>query len=221
MMNKSEIVSKYLENLIISEQLKPGDKIPSETKLAEELGVSRVSVRSGIAKLNAMGLLDKKKGGGTYVNAFQTNHYLSKFLPIMSFDTINYVEMLEVRSALDSLSVELCIKNLNEDLIKRFEENLSKMKEEINSTTFYELDKEFHLIISKGSNNSLIHSINTLIWNVLDNHAREQYHLLDNNQRMIEHQLIYNMIVNKDIELAKIYCDRHLKRTITDVKEVL
>lgn len=217
-MKKSEKVSKYLEDLIISGELKADDKLPSETKLAEDLMVSRVSVRAGIAELSAKGLLEKKQGGGTFVKKLQATNYLSNFLPTISFDQLDYREMLEFRSALDGLSVELCIKNLTKTVVDQLELILKQMENKKESILFFELDKQFHLTISQASQNSLIHGINVLIWDVLENHAKDQYHLIDNERRIVEHQLIVESIIQRDLELASIYTNRHLFRTLKDVE---
>ena len=47
----------------------PGSRMPSESELSEELGVSRATVRTALAKLAANGLILRKQGDGTYVNA--------------------------------------------------------------------------------------------------------------------------------------------------------
>lgn len=47
----------------------PGSRIPSESELSDELGVSRATVRTALAKLAANGLIIRKQGDGTYVNA--------------------------------------------------------------------------------------------------------------------------------------------------------
>lgn len=47
----------------------PGSRMPSESELSEELGVSRATVRTALAKLAANGLIIRKHGDGTYVNA--------------------------------------------------------------------------------------------------------------------------------------------------------
>ena len=46
-----------------------GSRMPSESELSEELGVSRATVRTALAKLAASGLIIRKQGDGTYVNA--------------------------------------------------------------------------------------------------------------------------------------------------------
>jgi len=47
----------------------PGSRMPSESELSDELGVSRATVRTALAKLAANGLILRKQGDGTYVNA--------------------------------------------------------------------------------------------------------------------------------------------------------
>ncbi|MGL5057854.1 MAG: FadR/GntR family transcriptional regulator [Fusobacteriaceae bacterium] len=71
-MNKekaSDKVFEYIEEKIVKGIWKEGDKIESENQLAKELNVSRVSVREAISKMVAMGILLKKKGGGSFVKA--------------------------------------------------------------------------------------------------------------------------------------------------------
>lgn len=45
----------------------PGERLPSESELAEEFGVSRASLRTAMAKMEAAGLIERKHGDGTYV----------------------------------------------------------------------------------------------------------------------------------------------------------
>lgn len=61
----TEILSERIRNQTYA----PGSRLPSESDLANELGVSRASLRSALARLAAEGLLLRKHGNGTYVNA--------------------------------------------------------------------------------------------------------------------------------------------------------
>ncbi|MCK4507540.1 MAG: FadR family transcriptional regulator, partial [Desulfuromonadales bacterium] len=63
----SEEIVDQIKQLIAKGDLKPGDRIPSERDLATMLGVSRPSVREAIMVLEAMGFLDSRQGGGTFV----------------------------------------------------------------------------------------------------------------------------------------------------------
>ena len=56
-----------LETLLLEGSFRPGDRLPPERQLAEQLGVSRPSLREAIQKLAARGLVMSRQGGGTFV----------------------------------------------------------------------------------------------------------------------------------------------------------
>ena len=56
-----------LELLIQNEQFRPGDQLPSEEKLAEELGVSRSTLREAIGQLESRGVILRRQGVGTFI----------------------------------------------------------------------------------------------------------------------------------------------------------
>ncbi|MEA3336816.1 MAG: GntR family transcriptional regulator [Chloroflexota bacterium] len=62
-------VNSILSERIMSEQYASGSRLPSESELASELGVSRATVRSALGRLAGDGLVIRKQGDGTYVNA--------------------------------------------------------------------------------------------------------------------------------------------------------
>src|SRR5664279_1114252 len=59
---------EQITRLIVSGALKPGEKLPAERQLIEMLGVSRPTLREGIAALTAMGILEARQGAGTFVS---------------------------------------------------------------------------------------------------------------------------------------------------------
>ena len=66
-------IIKQIRNLITSGQLNPGDKLPSERKLAEKFGVGRTSVRDAIRKLEFYGILKTLPQSGTVVTGIGLN----------------------------------------------------------------------------------------------------------------------------------------------------
>lgn len=58
---------RMIQEKIENEELKPGDRLPSEREIAEEYGISRMTVRQGITELVRMGLLYRRQGKGTFV----------------------------------------------------------------------------------------------------------------------------------------------------------
>ena len=211
--SKSQIVYDHIEELVISGEIKPGERLPSEAKLCDILNVSRVSVRAGIEKLVAIGLVSKKKGGGTYVNKPSSDNYLSVFTPTLLHNT-DYLELLEIRRALDSLAVQLCAKNITEAGIRKLAEIVEDMEHITDDGDFFALDKKFHLLISKYSKNRFLHNINLITWDVIQKTLRQNYNKVMNAARIVEHRKIYNAIIHKDSDLAKIFTLRHLEDII-------
>lgn len=76
-------IVKQLRELIIDRHIQPGDKLPSERVLCEQLNTSRSSVREALRSLELLGLIETKHGGGTFladVSGNQLVEILSSFI---------------------------------------------------------------------------------------------------------------------------------------------
>src|SRR5215831_17476776 len=62
-------VVAFVRDLIVRGRLRPGDRLPAERELAVQIGVSRPSVRAGLHALAAMGVVQSRRGSGTYIPA--------------------------------------------------------------------------------------------------------------------------------------------------------
>ena len=71
-------IAHWLEDLVISGELAPGDKLPPEVEIATSLGVSRMTLRQALGAVEAKGLIDRRRGrfGGSFVAAprFELDH---------------------------------------------------------------------------------------------------------------------------------------------------
>jgi GntR family transcriptional repressor for pyruvate dehydrogenase complex len=63
-----EVVVERLQKLVIDGQLKEGDRLPSESDLARQFGVSRTAIREAIKSLVEQGVVVVRPGSGTYVD---------------------------------------------------------------------------------------------------------------------------------------------------------
>lgn len=68
-MSRTDEVVEGVKRMILSGQLRPGDRLPVEKDLAATLGVSRGSLREGVRALSVLGVLDTRQGDGTYVTS--------------------------------------------------------------------------------------------------------------------------------------------------------
>ena len=79
---QSEII-RYIQNYIQENNLKPGDRLPSQEKLIEMMGVSRTSLREAMKTLEARNVLEAKNGKGIYVGSQGTSCRIVLFRQIL------------------------------------------------------------------------------------------------------------------------------------------
>ena len=95
---QSEII-RYIQNYIQENNLKPGDRLPSQEKLIEMMGVSRTSLREAMKTLEARNVLEAKNGKGIYVGSQEINDLLR--LIDFAKDKELLLDTLEVRKILE------------------------------------------------------------------------------------------------------------------------
>lgn len=116
----SEQICKILEAQIASGEIPVGSRLPSENVLAENFGVSRLSVRLAIQKLNAMGVVHTKQGSGTYVIQFDYEKYLSDASILFeNSDTLN--DVTDFRAMLEPAAAALAIERATEEEYEKLE----------------------------------------------------------------------------------------------------
>lgn len=67
-----ENVLDRLKNYIKEEQLRPGDRLPSERVLVDQLQMSRSSIREGLRAIELLGLIETRRGEGTFLRSYQS-----------------------------------------------------------------------------------------------------------------------------------------------------
>jgi GntR family transcriptional regulator len=99
-----EQVNEILRERIHDATYKPGQRLPSESELAEQFGVSRATVRTVLAKLSVEGLILRRQGDGTYVNERiqDVNTHLGGL-----WDFTRLIETSGFSASIQALSVEL------------------------------------------------------------------------------------------------------------------
>lgn len=72
-------IGYWLERLIVSRRLQPGDRLPGEVDIAHALGVSRMTLRQALAGVEAKGLLERRRGryGGNFVTSPRIDFHLA------------------------------------------------------------------------------------------------------------------------------------------------
>src|SRR5918992_442092 len=91
-----------IKGMIVSGEMRPGDRLPREADLAERLGLPRNSLREAVKALSLIRVLDVRQGDGTYVTSLAPGLLLDALSFVVDFhrdDTV--LEFLEVRRILE------------------------------------------------------------------------------------------------------------------------
>jgi len=161
----SEEIVDQIKELISRGDLRPGQRIPSERELASFLGVSRPSVREAIMVLEAMGFLESRQGGGTYVRSLADVTMADPLANMVERRDPRMLHALtEVRIGLETWSAYLAAKRAEDSEIERLRELYAIMVEQAASGGWdAEIDAQFHLTITAATHNTLqIHVLDTI-----------------------------------------------------------
>ena len=82
----SQMIMDLFTKYLLSRQLKPGDKLPTEFELAEKLGVGRHSVREAIKMLSSIGIIEIRKGAGTFIASTMKSSVLNPLILSLVFE---------------------------------------------------------------------------------------------------------------------------------------
>ncbi|WP_374163726.1 FadR/GntR family transcriptional regulator [Arcticibacter sp. MXS-1] len=153
-------IIRQLKQLIVSGQLKPGDRLPAERSLAEKFGVGRSYVREAILKLEFYGLLRTSPQSGTYVSGLSINILDNLLTDVINFNKDDFNALIEARYYLELTAVRVAAeRRTTEDLLsmgQALDEYETKVNKGLNGV---EEDLLFHIKIARSTKNPVIESM--------------------------------------------------------------
>jgi GntR family transcriptional repressor for pyruvate dehydrogenase complex len=210
-----ERIVAYIRGAISSGQLRPGDRLPSETDLARSLGVSRPTVREALKVLEALNVLESSTGptGGTFVRplggAGVAEYLTDSITMLMDIEELTLEELWAAREAIETRAVEMAA-------IRRTEQDLATMRSIIASDEEKDFDAyfpdiTFHRTIADASKNRLL-SLFMLSIHMTITTLAERYILPEAKEiSQDQHRLLYEAILDRDEELARVRMKEHLR----------
>lgn len=120
-------VERRIEDLLLQGRYKAGDRIPPEAELVSSLGVSRVTVRAGLARLVERGLLERRRGSGTFLVRPPKGARLQSGLERLETYTV-HAERLGLSLDSDDLRVEAVVADADEATALEMPEGSSLVK---------------------------------------------------------------------------------------------
>ncbi|MFK8330566.1 FadR/GntR family transcriptional regulator [Pseudomonas sp. BJa5] len=212
-----ELVDQLSQRILLG-QLKPGEKLPSETTIVREHGVSRTVVREALSRLQASGLVETRHGIGTFVLARETSMGLR-----LNVDTAASVRgILELRLGLEVQAAALAALRRSDAQLQQMRQALDDYQASLkNNDCCVEQDKRFHQLIAEATGNSYYTDIMQHLGNSMIPRTRvnadergdtdfSQLGYLAN----LEHEAILAAIARQDPDAARAAMLLHLSNSL-------
>lgn len=212
----TEMVASKFMQLLSDGTLKPGDKLPTERELAVQFNVGRTTIREALKLLTLSGLLEAKRGIGTFVRS-DYNSFITRelSLPVL-LNIANIHDIVEVRNPLEVQAAKLAVMRATDEEIQAISDQLDLMV--ANCSDYQKVadyDIKFHSMINIASHNQFLIQTMHSIQNVLRQYIELSGKMTDDfSQTYKEHYAIYKAIYDRDSKSAVAATEIHIECSI-------
>ena len=206
-------IIQQIRNLIISGQLKPGDKLPSERQLSERIGLGRTYVRDAIKRLEFYGILKTLPQSGTVVAGIGISALEGLITNVLKIEKADFASLVETRVILEIEAAKLAAEHRTASDMLAMEEALEKYKQQTDTgVPGVAEDFMFHLKISEISHNQVIRSLLMIITpEIMENYSTMNLCTKDTvSNAYNQHLAIIEAIESGDVEASGAAMKNHL-----------
>jgi DNA-binding FadR family transcriptional regulator len=157
-----ELIAERLRERVIVGDLQPGERLPNESTLATDFGVSRATVREALRVLAAQNLIRTAKGagGGSYVtlpSVDGVSAFVQSSISLLAdADDVTLEELLEARELLEVPAARLAAARRSEEELERLREAIPDEPLRLGTQRQFVYNQDFHLAVIDGSRNALL-----------------------------------------------------------------
>jgi GntR family transcriptional repressor for pyruvate dehydrogenase complex len=198
-----EVVAARLRHFIESEELKPGDRLLPERELAEQLGVSRTSVRQALTAMRVKGVIDVCPGAGAYLVRSPAELVPSLAAELTAAE-VDHPMIWEVREGFEVQAARLAARRRDAADLAAMEGALSVMAQSIeDGGDGVDGDRLFHRAIVAAAGNPLLLELLSQLGDAIDRTSQASLTLPGRSPRSFAaHRRILDAIEGKDEEEA-------------------
>lgn len=219
-----QLIIKAIQNYIIEQGLRPGDKLPTENELADALQTGRSSIREAVKALEVLGVIETKPGEGMFVRSFNCDPIIENLPYSMLFDRDDLEEILDIRISLELSNLQRVINNINEEHLNNIKACLDQMKRALETKDirlFVDADEQFHQFLFIPVGNKLLLKLLNIFWSLLSN-AKDFKELADPDLEAgyHKHLKIYEALATQDYELLYQRTKEHYRSTEERISKI-
>jgi len=215
--SKTDLISEVIIEQIASGTWHAGERIPGENDLANQLNVSRTSVRQAISQLVGQGILSIRRGEGTFVNEILPEDFFANLRQLFIMETPKYLEVQEFRKIIEpSIAYYAAIKADEKD-IKALGDSVEYQEECARKKDYKAYSKEdvnFHKLLAECTKNSMVIKTLEIIGELMDRAMEHTTAITGFTNGVKFHKDLYECIKRRDSEKAfNIMCE-HIENNI-------
>jgi GntR family transcriptional repressor for pyruvate dehydrogenase complex len=194
-----EQVAQRLQEFIAGAKLQPGDRLMTERELAEQLGVSRTSVRQALTALRVRGMIEIRHGDGVYLQR-PPGDLVSTFASEIAGAEIDHPMIWEVREAIEVQAARLAARRRNEGDLSSMRDALAAMARSIaGGGDGIDGDRLFHGAVVDAAHNPLLKRLVLELADVIDRTSESSLTLPGRAPQSLKaHQLILQAIEERN-----------------------
>jgi GntR family transcriptional repressor for pyruvate dehydrogenase complex len=212
--NMTDKVFQQLRDLILRGKWQQGEKIPSENELADGFGVSRVTVRNALQRLNSLGIIETRLGEGSFVKSSGVENVMSEAMLSGYLNKLDINEVLDYRVIIEPVITGLAVTRATDDEIDELKQIFQEMQEAINDIQeFAALDLTFHYKIAEITKNSLVETTFQALKDIMSATMEDTVKKLDTKIGIPYHRGIIAAFEERDAEKASDIMKEHIQAT--------
>jgi GntR family transcriptional regulator, transcriptional repressor for pyruvate dehydrogenase complex len=217
----TQAVAEHLRTLIHRGEVGPGDRLPAERELAEQLGVARISLREALKILQDEGYVEVRRGalGGAYVTELQQP--VERWRARMRDQAGEIDDIIDFRIALETDAARLAATRRDRSDLARLRAAIAKLRQSHGRAAFRSTDSQFHDGLAHAARNvrleTAIHASRGELFSPHD--LLPFVDPVEESAR--DHQQIYKAVRDADPDAAEAEMREHIERTRRQLREIV
>lgn len=211
----SDEIGEQIRLKLVTEQLKPGDKLPPERELAAQLGVSRNTVREALRSLEMAGLLTMQKGaqGGAFIGHGDPEAVTSGLRILFQLRGITIEQLTEARIWISEIVTRIACDRATQEDYDRLDQNVRDAEGAFESGNMREklaIQMEFHNLLARATHNPVLMILTETLVEMMRTFA-EDVGPEHNDIAIASRQRLMPMLLERDTEGATAEMTGHLE----------
>jgi GntR family transcriptional repressor for pyruvate dehydrogenase complex len=218
-----EIVSQ-IERKILGGELKVGVRLESERELAEQFGVSRITLRDALRILEARGLVHVKigSGGGTFVSATNLDEVAESISTMIQLHRMTFSRVAEARTVVETATCGLAAERADAAALAKIEQCVQRGRTVVQEPTSHtEVSVDFHVAVADAAGNELLSATVAAYRDHLIQIVRDMREVRSARAAQDAHEDIFKAIRAHDAETARRLMLAHLQDFETRLRQWL